>query len=198
LPKIEDRINVVAYLNQAGGAPVELTPPDGAAAAPAATETAAATTETAPAVTGTAPAAGTTAAVTTETAPAPTATETSAATTDTAAAATPGSGDAANGEKVFKKCRACHQAVEGKNGVGPSLWGVVGRAVASVEGFNYSDAMLSRGGTWDFAALNAFLTDPKGTVPGTKMSFPGLKSEQDRLDVITYLNEIDGTPVPLQ
>ncbi len=203
LPKAEDRVNVIAYLNEAGGAPIELVAPDGTALAPAATETAVATAGTAPAATENAPAAGTTAAATTETAPAaaataPAATGTAPSATEATVAAASGTGDATNGEKVFKKCRACHQAVEGKNGVGPSLWGVVGRAVASVEGFNYSDAMLSRGGTWDFAALDAFLSDPKGTVPGTKMTFPGLKSEQDRLDVITYLNEADGTPVPLQ
>ena len=93
---------------------------------------------------------------------------------------------------------ACHQVVEGKNGVGPSLWGVVGRQVASVDGFNYSDGMKAHGGAWDLKTLDAFLADPKGVVPGTKMTFAGLASQQDRLDVITYMNEADGSPVPLQ
>jgi cytochrome c len=70
--------------------------------------------------------------------------------------------------------------------------------VASIGDFGYSEGMKAHGGTWDLKALDAFLADPKGAVPGTKMSFPGLKSEQDRLDVITYLNEADGSPVPLQ
>ncbi len=171
LPKPEDRVNVIAYLNQQSDAPKELAAP---AVVPAATEAAAATTGTT--TTGTAPAA-----------------------TDMAATgATPAAGDAANGEKVFKKCRACHQVAEGKNGVGPSLWGVVGRQVASVDGFNYSDGMKAHGGAWDLKTLDAFLADPKGVVPGTKMTFAGLASQQDRLDVITYMNEADGSPVPLQ
>ncbi len=201
LSKPEDRVNVIAYLNQAGGAPVELVAPGGGeATAPAATEGAAqpaATTETAAATTETAPAAATTetapAAATTETAPAA-----APAATETTAAAPAGAGDAAKGEKVFRKCRACHQVAEGKNGVGPSLWGVVGRVPGTAEGYSYSDAMKNHGGKWDLAALEAFLTNPMGVVPGTKMSFPGLKSAQDRLDVITYLNEADGTPEPLQ
>jgi cytochrome c len=96
-------------------------------------------------------------------------------------------GDAANGEKIFAKCKACHTVEAGKNKVGPSLAGVVGRKAGMAEGFNYSDAMKNSGLTWDEATLNTYLTGPKKLVPGTKMAFPGLPNEQDRLDVIAYL-----------
>ena len=99
-------------------------------------------------------------------------------------------GDAANGAKVFKKCKACHVVDSAKNKVGPSLQGVVGRVPGSVGGFKYSSAMTGFGGTgavWDAATLNTFLTKPKSLVPRTKMSFPGLKSQSDRDDVIAYL-----------
>ena len=107
-------------------------------------------------------------------------------------------GDAEAGKKVFNKCKACHKLEEGKNGVGPSLWGVVGRPVASVEGFSYSDGMKAHGGDWTASALSAFLENPKGVVPGTKMSFGGIKDEADRAALIVYLNEADGSPEPLQ
>src|ERR1700741_4071880 len=93
-------------------------------------------------------------------------------------------GDAANGEKIFAKCKACHTVEAGKNKVGPSLAGVVGRKAGMAEGFNYSDAMKNAGLTWDEATLNTYLTAPKKLVPGTKMAFPALPNEQDRLDVI--------------
>ena len=96
-------------------------------------------------------------------------------------------GDAANGEKIFAKCKACHTVEAGKNKVGPSLAGVVGRKAGTAEGYNYSDAMKNSGLTWDEATLNTYLTGPKKLVPGTKMAFPGLPNEQDRLDVIAYL-----------
>ena len=99
-------------------------------------------------------------------------------------------GDAANGAKVFKKCKACHVVDSAKNKVGPSLQGVGGRVPGTVGGFKYSSAMTGFGGTgavWDAATLNTFLTKPKSLVPRTKMSFPGLKSQSDRDDVIAYL-----------
>ena len=96
-------------------------------------------------------------------------------------------GDAANGEKIFAKCKACHTVEAGKNKVGPSLAGVVGRKSGMAPGFNYSDAMKNAGLTWDEATLNTYLTNPRKLVPGTKMAFPGLPQEQDRLDVIAYL-----------
>jgi cytochrome c len=101
-------------------------------------------------------------------------------------------GDAANGEKIFAKCKACHTVEAGKNKVGPSLAGVVGRKSGMAEGFNYSDAMKNAGLTWDEATLNTYLTSPKKLVSGTKMAFPGLPNEQDRLDVIAYLKSAGG------
>lgn len=100
-------------------------------------------------------------------------------------------GDAAAGEKVFNKCKACHTTDAGKNKVGPSLHNIVGRAPASVEGFKYSKAMeeFASGHTWDDTTLSQYLENPKGVVPGTKMAFVGLKKEEDRADVIAYLKQ---------
>ncbi|MEZ5687018.1 MAG: cytochrome c family protein [Paracoccaceae bacterium] len=100
-----------------------------------------------------------------------------------------GEGDAAKGEKVFGKCKACHK-LDGSNATGPHLDGVVNRAVASVEGFGYSDAMIGHGGEWTLERLDAYLTSPKDDVPGNKMSFAGLKKAEDRNDVITYLQSL--------
>ncbi|WP_243404041.1 c-type cytochrome [Zavarzinia aquatilis] len=91
------------------------------------------------------------------------------------------------GEKVFKKCMSCHSVAEGENKVGPSLFGVVGRPVASIEGFKYSDAMKAKGGTWTEAELDHYLLNPKAAVPGTHMSFMGLKKPEDRAAVIAFL-----------
>ena len=96
-------------------------------------------------------------------------------------------GDAAKGEKVFKKCKACHAVEEGKNKTGPSMYGVVGRAAGSVEGYKYSNAMAGSGLVWDAETLDGFLTKPKKYLKGTKMSFAGLKKEKDRANVIAYL-----------
>ena len=101
-------------------------------------------------------------------------------------------GDPANGEKIFAKCKACHTVEVGKNKIGPSLAGVVGRKSGTAPNFNYSDAMKNAGLTWDEATLDTYLTNPKKLVPGTKMAFPGLPQEQDRLDVIAYLKSIPG------
>lgn len=106
--------------------------------------------------------------------------------------------DAAKGAKIFRKCKACHRIEADKgNGVGPNLHGVVGRVIASHDGFNYSDALKGKDGAWDFETLAAFLTKPKDWAPGTKMAFPGLRKEQDRADVIAYLNEQGDNPLPL-
>ena len=96
-------------------------------------------------------------------------------------------GDAANGEKVFAHCRVCHTVEAGKNKIGPSLAGIIGKKSGAVAHWNYSEAMKNSGLTWDEATLDTFLTDPKKLVPGTKMGFEGLPKEQDRLDVIAYL-----------
>jgi len=97
--------------------------------------------------------------------------------------------DAAHGEKVFKKCKACHSLEPGKNKVGPSLAGVFGRTAGTVEGFKYSSAMVESGIVWDEETLFGYLEKPRQVVPKTRMAFPGLKKEQDRLDVIAYLKE---------
>ena len=97
-------------------------------------------------------------------------------------------GDAAKGEAVFKKvCAVCHTAEAGKNKIGPSLFGVVGRKAGSVEGFNYSDAMKNSGITWTAEELDAYIADPKKKIPGNRMPYAGLKKEGDRQDLIAYL-----------
>ena len=100
-------------------------------------------------------------------------------------------GDAAEGEKVFKKCKTCHQVgPDAKNRVGPELNGIVGRTAGAAEGFKYSDAMMAKAGegfVWTEENIDAYLADPKGYIPGNKMTFAGLKKEDDREDVIAYL-----------
>jgi len=98
--------------------------------------------------------------------------------------------DAAAGEKVFAKCKICHQIGEGaKNMVGPVLNGVVGRKAGTYAGYHYSEANEKSGITWDEAELKKYLKDPKGVVPGTKMVFPGLPNEKDIDNVIAYLKQ---------
>jgi cytochrome c len=98
--------------------------------------------------------------------------------------------DAAAGEKVFAKCKVCHQIGPGaKNGVGPELNGVVGRKAGSVQGFNYSPQNKNSGLTWDEATLKDYLKNPRAKIPGTKMIFPGLQSEAEIDNVIAYLKQ---------
>jgi cytochrome c len=98
--------------------------------------------------------------------------------------------DAAAGEKVFAKCKICHQIGEGANNmVGPVLNGVVGRKAGSYPDYHYSDANKGSGITWDEATLTEYLRDPKAKIPGTKMVFPGLKSDADIANVIAYLKQ---------
>lgn len=106
-----------------------------------------------------------------------------------------GAGDPAKGKTFAGRCQACHSFKEGgPNQVGPHLFGVVGRPIASVADFSYSDAMkeFSAGGTkvWDDATLDAYLADPKATIPGNKMAFPGVKKDTDRANLIAYLNTL--------
>jgi cytochrome c len=99
-------------------------------------------------------------------------------------------GDPAAGQKVFNKCMACHTLEAGKNKIGPSLQGVIGRTAGTAAGFNYSEAMKKAGEgglVWTEENLEKYLSGPKNLVPGNKMPFPGLPKEQDRADVIAYL-----------
>ncbi len=96
-------------------------------------------------------------------------------------------GDPAAGKEVFKKCVICHSTDENVNKLGPSLYGVVGRPSGSIADYHYSDAMKAANKVWDAKTLDVYLADPKGTVPGTKMIFAGLKDSTDRANVIAYL-----------
>jgi cytochrome c len=100
--------------------------------------------------------------------------------------------DAANGEKVFAQCRACHQVGENaKNAVGPILNGLIGRHSGSVEGYNYSPANKNSGITWDEATFREYIKDPKAKIPGTKMIYAGLKDEKRIDDLTAYLKQFD-------
>ncbi|MGB5949895.1 MAG: cytochrome c family protein [Parvibaculum sp.] len=105
-------------------------------------------------------------------------------------------GDAAKGEKIFKKCQACHTVEkDGPNRVGPNLYGIFERGVAAEAGYNYSAAMKKKaaeGLKWNDDTLLAYLEKPQAYVPGTNMTFPGLKKEQDRKDLIAYLEKATG------
>lgn len=105
--------------------------------------------------------------------------------------------EVAKGEAIFAKCKACHVAAQGgANGIGPNLWGVVGAPKAAHPGFAYSDALKAKGGNWDFASLDEWLTSPAKFATGTKMSFAGISDPMQRADVILYLNA-QGSNLPL-
>ena len=107
-------------------------------------------------------------------------------------------GDIAHGEKVFKKCAACHSIVKGgKNAIGPALYNVVGRKVGAIEGYKYSKALAAYDKNWTFEELNGFLIKPAKWIKGTKMAYAGLRKEKDRASVIKYLNENSDSPLPL-
>lgn len=110
--------------------------------------------------------------------------------TATASEATPVASAEMSGESSFAKCTACHKVEKGApNGVGPNLHGIVGRAVASAEGFAYSPAMKAKGGNWDEASLDAYLENPRKVVPGTKMAFAGINDAAERKALIGWLKE---------
>lgn len=116
--------------------------------------------------------------------------ETSAPEAETATEAAPAATADNSGEKSFAKCTACHKVEKGApNGVGPNLHGIVGKAIASVEGFNYSPAMKAKGGNWDEATLDAYLENPRKVVPGTKMAFAGINNAEERKALIGWLKE---------
>ena len=107
-------------------------------------------------------------------------------------------GDLATGEKVFKKCSACHSIVKGgKNNIGPALYNVVGRKVGAVSDYKYSKALAAYGNAWTFEELNGYLIKPAKWIKGTKMAFAGLRKEKDRASVILYLNQNSDNPKPL-
>lgn len=210
LKKDDEIANLIAYLNQQSDAPIEIAATVEAAApaetatdaspeaAPAAdegdaSEGEAGAAEEAPAGDEAAaeePAAEEAAEETATEEPAETEVAAAETTEDapTAAASVDGA-DIAAGEKVFRKCKACHKLEEGANGVGPNLYAIVGRQIASVDGFNYSDA-LPADQTWTPENLMAFLEKPKDFAPGTKMSFAGLRKEEDRINIVGYLATI--------
>ena len=101
----------------------------------------------------------------------------------------------AKGERLTKRCIGCHTFEEGgKAKSGPNLWNIVGRAKASVSGFGYSEAMIARSGTWTPSDLDAFLTKPYKDMPGTKMTFSGLRKAEDRANLIAYLKSLGAQP----
>ena len=107
-------------------------------------------------------------------------------------------GDVAHGEKVFKKCSACHSIESGEgNKIGPALYNVVGRTVGAVGDYKYSKALADYGKNWSFEELNGFLLKPQSWIKGTKMAYAGLRKEKDRASVILYLNEKSDSPLPL-
>jgi cytochrome c len=104
-------------------------------------------------------------------------------------------GDIASGEKIFKKCAACHSINKGgKNKIGPALYNVVGRAVGGVDNYKYSKTLASYNKEWTLEELNGFLTKPSSYLKGTKMSYAGLRKEKDRASVIKYLNQNGDSP----
>jgi cytochrome c len=108
------------------------------------------------------------------------------------------SASAEHGAQIAKQCQLCHNVEEGQGAkIGPDLYGVVDRPVASVASFNYTPALKAKGGKWTFAALDKWLTNPRADVPGTAMTFAGLSNEKQRADVVAYLDTLSKNPVPL-
>jgi len=106
-------------------------------------------------------------------------------------------GSIEHGEKVFKKCSACHMIADGgKNLIGPNLWSIIGAKTAAVSGYKYSKALANYGKEWTFEEMNGFLIKPSKHIKGTKMAFAGLRSEKDRASVILYLNSKGDNPLP--
>ncbi len=109
------------------------------------------------------------------------------------------SADVIAGEKVAKKCAACHTFAEGgQNRIGPNQWDIVNRALGTTEGFAYSEALLAKGGAWDYESLSEFIYNPKKYIPGTKMNFAGIKNDKDRANLIVWMRSLSSNPVPLQ
>lgn len=205
--KATDRADLIAYLDQTDGTTFEM-PVDEAAAEPAAEEAAAepaaeeaaaepaaeeAAAEPAAEEAAAEPAAEEAAAepAAEESAAEPAAEETAAEPAAEAGAsdfvALVAAADLAEGEKLYRRCGACHKLEDGKNGAGPHLFGIVGRDIASVEGFAYSDALKGLEGEWTPEKLSGWIENPRAYAPGNRMGFPGLKDEADRANLIGYL-----------
>jgi cytochrome c2 len=223
LGKSEDRVNVIAYMDQADGsddivieasaeapaedapaeeaaaeeAPAEEAPAEEAAAEEAPAEEAPAeeaTAEEAPAEEAPAEEAPAEEAPAEEEAAAQEAPAEEAAAAETggesAFAAMVAAADPADGESIFRRCAACHAVEDGRNKVGPHLYGIVGADIASVEGFSYSDTLKGLEGAWTVDKLSAWLENPRAFAPGNRMGYPGLKDEADRAAVIAYLQSV--------
>ena len=107
--------------------------------------------------------------------------------------------DATKGQAVAKQCLSCHKLEKGApNGTGPALYGIVGKDAGKAAGFAYSPKMAEMGKKWDFELLDAFLANPKGVVPGTKMSFAGVSKPDARADLVAFLNTLSDSPLPLK
>lgn len=108
------------------------------------------------------------------------------------------SASAERGQAIAKKCTQCHTFEKGApNRTGPNLWGIIGAKIAHAANFAYSSGFKEKGGTWNYEELNEFIHKPRSFVPATKMSFVGLKDDQERADVIAYLNSLSDSPAPL-
>ena len=106
-------------------------------------------------------------------------------------------GTVEHGQKVFKKCSACHVVAKGgSNKIGPALYGVLGRKSASISDYKYSKALIAHAKVWSYEEMNGYLLKPQAHIKGTKMAFAGLKSEKDRASVILYMNSMSDNPLP--
>ena len=188
----EDRADLLVYLRTLADEPVPL--PEAPSGQQAAAKGQAAPTTAATGSSGQATEGGQQTAAVEQTAPAGAAPAGAAGGVDALLA----HADLDAGAKDARKCGACHSFEEGGPAkIGPPLWGVVGRKIASVEGFAYSDALAEKEGAWDYQNLDAFLAQPREWAPGTKMAFAGLKKPDERADVILYLRSLSNEPAPL-